>query len=319
MKGKGGVFMEKYDISAAAAGLIPKRPVCRYTYLSPTAWEREHFEVFLPRKVGYLAVRFMRCYSVECNHDIWRIVEMVAVDDMLEKRYELTTWGEFELAVRLVGRPDFSGGSNHGDEHTDVFSVSLDGVPTPLTALTELTPFERMTVLRDSRLYDPSAHDVMIGTHHVNYKITTEGVLIDQDVMWAVDEACTTSYMAMFPVLRTTEDRDGNTVHVSETYTDGVCNEVFDVREAGLAECPQRYKKGVRRMTLHSEELGVTASLHILKLTDLPGGNYSQCSPKPAYNKLYDTIVGFGEGEGYRVSAGDLWAETTYFTLDIDK
>lgn len=290
---------------------------CYYKHRSNTGIYREQFDVYIPSTVGYLNVNFLHSVYATSNYDIWRLNQMSAVDDDLVKRYDITNTGEFEAAIRLQDRTDFSGGSQHGDEMLTSVSFYIDGELTDITSLTDYRSFTEMRIVRDSMFYDPADHTTEIATHYVEYIINKDGVRINQNVSWLVDATCDMSYLAMFPVLRTTTDANGNTVAISKYYTDDKKSEVYDVLEAGKAEYPQIFKAGARKILLTSDELGLESSLELVDITNVPGAGYSSCSAAEQYNKLYFTITGYGAGENYEVSQDEVWEATTHYAVNI--
>ena len=114
-------------------------------------------------------------------------------------------------------------------------------------------------------------------------------------------------------------DDTGNTIIISEFYTDNATSEQYDVSTSGLSDYPQKWKKGVHKMILKSEALGLEASMDILNCSDIPGAGYSQCSPAEQYNKLYYSITGFGSATEYAVSKNDLWETSVQYTVSIQK
>lgn len=293
--------------------------LCRYTQLSKAGEDREKLQVYIPCQVGYCEVEFRHSASDEANYDVWRIDSMTAVDDQLIKRYSITNTGEFEAAIRLQDRDDFSGGSNHGDEIVTSVSCYIDDTSVQISALSELTAFSEMRIVRRSTLYDPTDHNTPIADHTVEYVFDLEGVTVDQSVKWLVSETCHTSYLAMFPVLRTTKDSAGNKVVVSEYYEDDASQETYSIIEAGKSEYPQTWKQGVKKITLSSRSLGLETTLEMLECTQVPGAGYSQCSPASQYNKLYFSITGFGSGADYQVTEGEAWETVTRYRVSITK
>ena len=87
----------------------------------------EKLMIYIPTFFGY--IRYDVHYSVvkEINCDCWRIEDFYHCDDELNEIKCLSAKGEWECAVRLEGRPDFSGGTAHGDEiFRDADSVVLE-------------------------------------------------------------------------------------------------------------------------------------------------------------------------------------------------
>lgn len=294
---------------------LPEKLLCQY--VSRAAGD--DLEIYIPCTVGYCKVIFRHAVNQASNYDIWHIYRMVAVDDQLNKRYNITNTGEFEAAIRLQGRKDLSGGSNHGDEIVTDICFYIDGTPVQPETLSALTDFTQMQIRRQSTFYDPADHTTPIAEHTVTYGIDCSGVTVHQSVQWLVNETCLTSYLAMFPVLRTTADADGNTVQVSEYYTDDTSSQVYDIIEAGRSEYPQTWKQGVEKITLYSDSLGLRTSLRFTQYTQIPGAGYCQCSPAQQYNKLYFSITGFGSGTTYPVSENEVWEATAHYGVTITK
>lgn len=293
--------------------------ICRFTPRSSSGTIKEQLDIFIKTDVGYCNVNFTHNVYKTGNYDIWRLNKMVAVDDKLTKRYDITNTGEFEAALRLQGRSDFAGGSQHGDEMLSAVEFYIDGERIDIADVKSYRACSEMKIVRDSLFYDPADHTTQIATHRVEYIINKDGVRIQQSVIWSVDAVCDTSYLAMFPVLRTTTDASGKAVAVSKQYTDDKTATVYDVSVAGKTEYPQTFKPGVRKITLTSDELGLTSSLELVDITNIPGAGYSDCSRAEQYNKLYYTITGYAEGDDYKVKSGDTWNATTHYAVSITK
>ena len=293
-------------------------PVCRYARkIGGTT--REQLDVFIPTTVGYYHVNLLHSVYKTANYDIWRLNKMAAVDDSLNKRYDITNTGEFEAAIRLQGRSDFSGGSQHGDEMMTAVEFYIDGTLTDITSITDYRTFSEMKIVRDSIFYDAADHTTQIATHRTEYIVNKSDVRIQQKVVWSVDAVCDISYLAMFPILRTTTDANGKTVAISKQYTDDKTTQAYDVLEAGKKEYPQQFKQGVRKITLTSDDLGLASSLELMDITNTPGAGYSHCSAAKQYNKLYFTVTDYGNGKNYPVKAGATWEATTHYAVSITK
>lgn len=292
---------------------------CLYTKKTDNGTIREMLDVYIPTEAGYYNVNFVHGVYKTANYDIWRLNKMVAVDDTLKKRYDITNTGEFEAAIRLKDRTDFCGGTQHGDEMLTAVEFSIDGERIDISAIKDYRAFTEMKIVRDSLFYDPADHTTQIATHRVEYIINKNGIKIQQQVNWTANAVCDTSYLAMFPVLRTTTDASGKTVAISKQYADDKEKQVYDVLEAGKKEYPQIFKPGVRKITLTSDDLGLASSLELVDISSVPGAGYSDCAAAEQYNKLYFTITGYADGKDYRVKAGDKWSATTHYAVSITK
>lgn len=155
--------------------------LCRYARAT-AGTAREQIDIFIPTEVGYYSLNFVHGVYKTANYDIWRLNKMTAVDDTLKKRYDITNTGEFEAAIRLQGRSDFSGGSQHGDEMLTAVAFYFDGEITDITTVTDYRTFSEMKIVRDSLFYDPADHTTQLATHRVEYIINKDGVRTQQSV-----------------------------------------------------------------------------------------------------------------------------------------
>ena len=105
-----------------------KRACCRYDPSVDFEGARGGLRIFLPTVRGYVNFNLVHSVKEDRNCDMWRISKAYAFDDRLENEYELTPKGaEWDMAVKLDGRPDFVGGYAHGDELYTTLSVNVDG------------------------------------------------------------------------------------------------------------------------------------------------------------------------------------------------
>ncbi len=296
---------------------LEKKPMLQYFAIPNNSRACESIVVYLPRENGYLRINFEHMISPNMNYNVWINYLMQACDDNLNHRFWLTNGGAVEAAIRMDGRDDFSGGVAHGDEIDTEFYLEVDGVRVSFAALTELTTFTELKIIRHSTLYDPADHTTEIATHDTEYLLTKDGMKLSQKVKWLVEADCSSSYMAMFPVLRTTTDAAGNPIYISEFFYNDINSTHFDVRESGKKEYPQQWNPGVTKMTLYSNTMGLTHTLEILEMTAVPGSGYGNCSGSESYNKLYFSITGFGEGAAYVAKPGDEWIVVSFLNVEI--
>ncbi len=296
---------------------LEKRPMLQYTVTPHTTRACEEIMVWLPRENGYLRLNFDHMISPNMNYNVWINYEMQACDDALNHRFWLTNSGAVEAAIRIDGRDDFSGGVAHGDEIDMEFYVEVDGVRVDFSMLTALTTFTELKIIRRSTMYDPADHTTEIAIHDTEYLLTADGMQISQKVTWLIQAECNYSYMAMFPVLRTTTDANGNTIHISEFFYNDVESNHYDVQESGKSEYPQRWNYGASKLTLYSNTMGLTHTLEILEISDVPGAGYSMCSNSTSYNKLYFTIAGAGAGASHVAKPGDEWITVSFLNIEI--
>lgn len=274
----------------------------RYVDEASTDASTERLEIFIPTVTGYVCYSFMHCIHLDTDvsyghQDIWRVSYAYAYDNGLNLRYPLTTAGEWELALHLVDRTDFSGGHMHGDEvFTDIVFL-LDGLPISYSSLTDLTNFETLTIVERSNLYDPADNTTIIAEHGSEHIFNKDGLAINQSVKWLISDQTTSCYMAMLPISKT------------------VSNKVFVNSDFIIESLPTRVSKSNTTMaTLYSDTLGVKVVFEIQKYplsnpsflcTDNDGG---------AYNKCYYVIT-----PDQNVSVNERWESTTVFKISISK
>ena len=158
----------------------------------------QYIDVYIPRDTGggFIMWRLAHCRDNDINCNTWRINHVYAEDNG-GTLTRLSEKGEWECAVMLSGRPDFSGGLLHGDEQQQAIQAYVDGVPTSISSLKTKCNTFRFT--RVSNLYDPNDHTTVIAVHGVEYLFTRDGLTVSQSVDWKVSGTLGNCYLAMLP------------------------------------------------------------------------------------------------------------------------
>lgn len=261
----------------------------------------ERLNIYIPTTLGYLYYKFNHCVNEALNADNWRIMQAVSVDDNLESRFDLTVNGEWELAVRLKDRSDFSGGIAHGDEVVNNIIVFVDGVKKNIMDITELTTFETLKIVELTTLYDPNDNATVIAEHGREYIFTKDNLTINQVLTWKVAENLESCYMAMFPVSKAVTDT---------MFTD------MDYSEYKIPESPSRSIGNVKSVTVYSKTSGFTATFEIKDYpTGLIGGDTYILTDNGGglYNKMYYVLCSTGESS----EVGEVWKTQTVYTLSV--
>ena len=184
-----------------------KHPVC-FSLPGPLEEHGKEKLVFcLPIKDGYIGYSMIHSVkpSIQCN--VWRMGPVDRYSDSLSVVERLTKPGaEWEMAIRLDGRPDFIGGVAHGDEVMEGASFSLDGKAVTPSELTAPTTFCSAEICVDSIGYDPSIPTTPVLKHHKQICFDACGVTVLQRVEWLGEYPLGVSYMAMMPPLKTVTD-----------------------------------------------------------------------------------------------------------------
>lgn len=141
------------------------------------------------------------CIDDSANANVWRIMYIYLIEATPR---QLNIEGEFECAVHLKDRSDFSGGIVHGDEIDQNVSVLADGV---LINIAECTGYyDEIRIVKSSNLYDPSNPSVAIAEHGSEYIFSFDGLRLKQTIKWLVAEDLTNCYMCMYPVIKAYSD-----------------------------------------------------------------------------------------------------------------
>lgn len=303
---------------------LSKKPMCKYStrtinYSSMT----ECLDVYIPAKTGYVNYIFGHTETAipisEGGGDVWRLVQVDAVNDALAYQFHITQFGETEMAIMINGRSDFIGGTTHGDEAMDAESLLfvIDGKPTDITTITELTEFNTLQCFLVSDMYDPADHTTLVGKHGREWKFDKNGLYIGQTVEFTEDLTLGNSYMPMLCVLRGNDT--ASTLQVTDTYTDDGNYQKYDVSVGGFTTYPNKLKSDVREINLFGEVSGVRASLQIIEQPEgLNKEGTFLYNGVNTYNKIYCCLCGYGGGANTQnVSSGDKWKVKSQITIDV--
>lgn len=161
----------------------------------------EQLDIYIPLDDNGTTMRYNmgHCINQNVNAAVWRLMYAYLVGNNGNSR-QMTIQAEWECALHLQGRDDFSGGIVHGDEIQDDLVVFADGVETDISALTGF--YKEIKIVRYSRLFDPLDHVTVIATHGVEYIFNQHGITINQAINWKVSAALTACYLAMMPVVK---------------------------------------------------------------------------------------------------------------------
>lgn len=283
------VKLNETQLNQTADALALKKCKLKYVSASPS----NYVEIYVPNVNGYVKYEFMRDVNASINADIWRVDGAYHTDDNLVQDYALTTAGEWEIAVKIQGRDDFSGGSAHGDEVLTSIVFIVDGKPTDITALTSLTAFDELYIVENSNLYDPNDSETVFANHNSVHIFNKDGLTIKQACKFVVSETIQTAYMAMLPIAKAVSNRlVPNSDYVPITINN---NRLYDVSD----------------VTIYKSDGKVQANFYVPEFQFF-GNNFKfLCIDNGGtqYNKCYfvNTL------EDLNVSSGTIWkSETRY-------
>lgn len=186
---------------------VVKRNYLKYASGSGADSSTEKVEVYIPTVSGYTKYDFLHTVNRSINADVWRVGYAYHVDDSFAIDYPLTTAGEWECAIKLDGRDDFSGGYAHGDEVMNNILFVVDGKPVDITTITTMTSFDDLCIVEDSDLYDPANHTTVYAKHGSEHHFTVDGLTIRQTIKFVLAETVLTAYLAMLPIAKTISNK----------------------------------------------------------------------------------------------------------------
>ncbi len=264
----------------------------------------ERISVYLPATSGYLLVHLYHFIMNDIYCNTWRIYHVYHVDDNLENSTDLTVSGEWECAIRLDGRDDFSGGSTHGDEVMSGYITLVNGAPVNISTFTTVTTIDSFKLIRNTSLYDPADHTTVIAAHGVEYDFNYTGMVINQSINWSVAETLDNCFMAMFPPSKATIDRaSANNDFTTCTLSSTTSEPLVTIN-----------KNKATAVTMWDTSGGFSAEVYIpVYPTGLTGGDSMSISDNSGnnYNKVYFKVCGGGSS-----TIGELWKSTTKYKMN---
>jgi len=252
--------------------------------------------VFIPRDLVNRRTLYQmgHCVDASANADTWRIMFMYRVDTNGTQR-KLTMTGEWECAVKLDGRSDFSGGIVHGNEVDTDVKVFVDGTLTDITAVNTLC--NELKIIRRSNLYDPNDSTTIIAEHGAEYIYTVDGLKINQSIKWKVSETLANCFLAMLPIIKVYSNYRYDDTSFLITENDQTNYSITIPSAKSVTEYSTDYDCSVS-MSVPMYPTGLTGGDCAL-ITDNNGLNY---------NKVYFPVCTGGTSQ-----IGDVWKSTTVF------
>ena len=260
----------------------------------------ERLSIYIPATDGYLLHRLYHFVISDINCDSWNIFNIYHVDNSKDNMSQMTVSGEYECALHLYGRDDFSGGATHGDEVFDSLTVLKDGAPIDITSLSGLEDFNELKIIETSYIYDPNDHTTIIAEHGREYIYNVDGLTLNQSIKWMISEALTNCFMAMFPPSK-------NQINKASVDSDF---KIIDLSSSDYTIV----KPNATSAIMYKSTGGFSAEVSIpVYPAGLSGGNQASISDNGGldYNKLYFKVCGGGT-----CSVGELWKSTTIYKLD---
>lgn len=285
------------------------RPLFVGLYSTGTGDTTEVFNINIPATNGGYIKYEMRHFVDETNNcDGWQIYHAYYVDQYFSNAVDLTISGEWECALRLQGRDDFSGGHTHGDEIMDSVTLLVDGVPTAMSDYSERRlGAKEVRFIQASTMYDPADNTTAIAEHGKEYVFTKDGLTINQSVKWLVEASLANCFMAMFLPSKNYIDR-------------AVANSDFKVLTLPSSTSDPLtsiVKNNANAVDMWDTSSGFYANVSVpVYPTGLTGGDQASISDNSGknYNKLYFKVC-----SGGTTTIGELWKSTTVYKLDFSE
>lgn len=262
----------------------------------------ERLHIFCPTTTGYIVYRFYKFVVPNIKCDVWQLYAILPATDAFSIGTSFTIPGEMEMALKLDGRSDFSGGHTHGDEITTSFIMIVDNkIVNPSEYKNTRMPANDIKMIRVSNIYDPDNETQIIAEHGVEYHFHNNTLTINQSVNWKVAEQLDNCFLAMFTPSKNYIDRaiancDFETMQLPTTTT-----QTFETI----------VKHDVSMVTMFDTESRFTATLTVYDYPkNLPGGDQISLSDNGGldYNKLYFKVCGSGTS-----AIGELWKSSVEY------
>lgn len=297
-----------------------KSPKFRYsTRTVPNNFSTEVVDIYIPMEDGYVDYIFVHGVNGEeasGGGNVWRLGQIVKVDDSMAQEYFITALGETEMALKIEERGDFIGGTTHGDEwlKTNSFLALRDDEVVDITDFTDYTDFANLTFFAVNTLYDPSSHTTVVGEHGVQWTFSKEGLDLRQNVHFFGSYNMVGSHFTMICAIRNAFSTQ--TLQITDTYVDDLTAQNWDVSEPGFTTYPNTFKQGVEEVYLLGTTLGIQIKVEYLSQTKGLNGQGNYLYNGAAYNKLYNTICGY-KNAIQPVTNGTVWKARSKISVTV--
>lgn len=268
----------------------------KYTNATGDDNSTEQLDIFIPRTTNpNLGTNYNmgHCVDNSAKSNVWRIVAAYRQDGTNTRK--ITIRGEWECALHLDGRSDFSGGVVHGDEVETGVVAFVDGVITPLSNIDSVC--KELKIVRWSTLYDPNDDTTEIADHGVEYVYNSEGLTVNQSIKWKVSATLTACYLAMLPIAKAYSNYRYSNVDFTVTENPSSNYSVTIPNATSVTEYNDTYDIFFE-MSISEYPTGLTGGDCAL-ITD-NGGN--------GYHKIYFPVCTSGT-----VNSGVIWKSTTVY------
>ena len=247
----------------------------------------ERLDIYMPSNNGYINYKFVHTVDNAKNADVWRIAKVSVVDNNFEFIKDVTTTGEWECAIKLLDRTDFSGGYLHGNEVMDAITFIIDNVPVDITDYTSITRFKELRIIQTSDLYDKD-DGTTVFAHHGSEHLFNDDLTINQSVEWVTDDTCNAAYMAMYPVLKTVS----SDMYLNNSFNTISLPQVVNAEDVTSAVLYKESEKVLSVFSIKEYPKTLSTPSNIFLCTDNSGNNYNKCYYSTVRNTNYSPAIG---------------------------
>lgn len=286
---------------------------------------REEIAFYIPATHGYIKYTLVRREYSAKNYNTWQIYKAYACDDNKNIEYSITNAGEWEMAIKIQGAPNFIGGFAHGNEIFNTITVFIDGKIVNDISTINGEVFAEARVVITSDLYDPNDGATLetvgqftpVATHGREYVFSKSGLKLYQDVILNTSLTLLGSYMTMFPIIRGNDTV--TPTQITDHYYANNNNIIYDVSVGANGSPGYGWKENVTKASIYGATSGVFASVEMLSQPDInnAGARLFQVEDTiNKYNKLYWSICGVGN-IAYEASEGERFGTITDYKIDV--
>ena len=265
------------------------------TYETPTQGASEYVAVL----IGNIRYEIIHSIVADTFCDCWRILRACSTTSGFAFQHQLTASGEWECAIRLANRDDFSGGYLHGDEQYINIHWFVDGKEIQNIAALGVRGCDELVCIETSNLLDPEDHSTVIARHGKEYIFNKDGLTINQTIEWRVNATLANCFLAMYPAIKAYSDA----IYADNAWTKHTLGETDYSYELADVEKSVIYGSGCYvdfNIEKYPENLeGGNTFLY----TDNGGNNYNKCY----YRVCSDGIV----------TSGTRWKSTTKYKISF--
>lgn len=275
----------------------------KYTSGNGVDKSTEKFDVYVPKR-GLSELKYIHyviLHSVDDDErcDVWRIgyCYLSSLDFIDEK--QITTTGEWEMAIKLLGKDDFIGGYMHGDEKQYNIKFFSNGVEFDKNVFSDIRYVDSFSFIQQSDMYDPAPPYLTykVAEHYSlhEFNVKNEHQLeITQRIKWRMKLNFLTSYLAMFPIAK----------NMSSKY--------FGNYDFTLNETPPYIKlNDINEVRLNSQNENVSCVFGISEYPDFDDKQFLiSDNGGTQYNKCYYII-----SDNNMTDTNKIWKSKTYYDV----